>query len=73
MHCTGCEARIVRVLQRLPGVRQATASHESQRVSVTIDPTRVTLGDVQTAIKQAGFDAAPASGKADPTGGGSTR
>jgi copper chaperone len=61
MHCAGCEARVVRVLQRLPGVRDVKASHESQRVSVAIDLARVTAVEVQAAIKQAGFETAPVS------------
>lgn len=61
MHCTGCEARIARALKWLPGVREVEASHESQRVSVAIDAGRVTPAEVQAAIKQAGFETAPAS------------
>ena len=60
MHCAGCEARVVRVLQRLPGVRDVKASHESQRVSMAIDVARVTPDKVQAAIRQAGFEATPA-------------
>jgi len=73
MHCAGCEARVVRVVKRLPGVREVAASHASQRVSVSIDPARVTPAAVQAAIRQAGFEAATASGGGDPPSGGPAR
>lgn len=73
MHCAGCEARVVRVLERLPGVREVEASHASQRVRVSIDPARVTPAEVQAAIRQAGFEAATASGGGESPGGDPAR
>jgi len=73
MHCAGCEARVVRVVKRLPGVREVVASHASQRVSVSIDPTRVTPAEVQAAIRQAGFEAATTGDGGGSLGGGPAR
>jgi len=73
MHCDGCEARVVRVVKRLLGVREVEASHASQRVSVSIDRARVTPAEVQAAIRQAGFEAATGSDGGESPGGGPAR
>jgi copper chaperone len=41
IHCAGCEERITNPLRGLPGIQDVQASHDTQRVAVTFDPTRV--------------------------------
>lgn len=37
IHCEGCEQRIARALQRVPGVREVRADHRTQEVRVSTD------------------------------------
>jgi len=60
IHCDGCESRITRALTRLDGVTLVEASHETQRVRVTVEdggPAREAIAHKLAAI---GFPAAPA-------------
>lgn len=55
MHCTGCAQRIENAVRRLPGIRSVQASHETQAVSVTIDPDAVSAAQVQAKLEQIGY------------------
>ncbi len=55
MHCTSCEQRVGNAVRRLPGVRTVQASHETQAVSVTINPDEVSAEQVQTKLEQIGY------------------
>ena len=59
IHCAGCERRIDKALRRLPGVQDVRASHETQRVRVTIDSAQLDVERVQAKLREIGFDAAP--------------
>lgn len=37
IHCESCEQRIIRALQRVPGVREVRADHRTQQVRVSTD------------------------------------
>lgn len=59
IHCDGCEGRITHALSRLDGVTSVEASHQTQRVRVTVQdggPARETIARKLAAI---GFPAAP--------------
>ncbi|HEX7000924.1 MAG TPA: heavy metal-associated domain-containing protein [Trueperaceae bacterium] len=56
MHCQGCEERIGSALKRLPGVEAVQASRETQEVSVTFDPERITVSQVRERLASAGFE-----------------
>lgn len=55
MTCAGCERRIRTALERLPGVRDSAADHQTGEVCVTLDPTHSTPADVRESIEQAGY------------------
>ena len=55
IHCAGCESRIGFALRRLRGVQDVQASAETQRVSVAIDPARVTTDEVRARLAQLGY------------------
>lgn len=59
MTCTGCEARVGKVLRRLDGVRSATADHQAGQVRVLFDPARAFAETIGDAITGAGFEVAP--------------
>lgn len=56
MTCTGCEQRIQRALAQVAGVVRSTADHRAARVKVVFDPVRTSADEVQTRIKQAGYE-----------------
>ena len=47
IHCAGCEARIQNVLSRVSGVKEVKASHETQKVELTLDPDETSLESVR--------------------------
>ncbi len=59
MTCTGCEARVGKVLGRLDGVRSATADHQAGQVRVLFDPARASAETIGDAITGAGYEVAP--------------
>lgn len=56
IHCESCENRIVRALQRVPGIGSVDASAKEQCVSVSIDPARTTPEQVQAKLHELGYD-----------------
>jgi len=59
IHCAACETRIGSALHRLPGVRNVQASAQSQQISVTLDPTKVSPEQVRARLQQLGYQLAP--------------
>lgn len=59
IHCSGCETRIGFALRRLPGVRDARASAETQRISATIDPEDVSPEAVRARLQELGYEVTP--------------
>jgi copper chaperone CopZ len=55
MTCGGCENSVKRALARLDGVSEVTASHVEQRVTVALDPARVSADQVRERIAAIGF------------------
>lgn len=56
LHCEGCEQRVGRALERLDGVRSVEASHESQRVEVEYDPSRVDEEQLRDRLDLLGYE-----------------
>ncbi len=56
IHCEGCEQRIGRALERLPGVGSVEASAEGQRVVVEMDPERVGPEQVRERLDLLGYE-----------------
>ncbi len=55
IHCAGWKERIARALSRLPGVEAVTASAETQRVTVTLDPSQAETAKLQQKLGQLGY------------------
>jgi copper chaperone CopZ len=58
INCSGCEQRIDNALQRLDGVQKVEASFQTQEVTVEIDDSKLTPGQVRTKLDQLGYEAA---------------
>ncbi len=56
MDCSGCEARVGKVLGRLDGVRSATADHQTGEVRVLFDPAQTSAKSIGAAIAGAGYE-----------------
>jgi copper chaperone CopZ len=56
IHCESCESRIVRALQRVPGIGSVSASAKEQRISVSIDADQATPEQVQAKLHEIGYD-----------------
>ena len=56
MTCTGCEARVGKVLGRLDGVRATTADHTAGEVRVLFDPEQTSPTSIGAAIAGAGYE-----------------
>lgn len=59
MTCTGCEARLGKVLGRLDGVRSAKADHQAGEVRVLFDPAQTSAQCIGDAITRAGYQIVP--------------
>jgi copper chaperone CopZ len=55
IHCAGCEARAENVVSRIPGVRDAKASHRDQTLRVALDPAEASVEAVQEKLAQIGY------------------
>jgi Cu+-exporting ATPase len=55
MTCAACSTRLEKVLNRLPGVREAQVSLASEVATVDFSPAEVTGADLAAAIAKAGF------------------
>ena len=56
IHCEGCEARILSVLTRMPGVQEAKASYKTQKVHLTLDSASVSIQEVKDKLEDLGYD-----------------
>lgn len=54
MHCGGCEARLKRILEALPEVEEANASHVERNAIVTLK-SDVSNDVLKNAVEAAGF------------------
>lgn len=57
MTCRGCEAGVVYVLSRVPGVVSAKADYQRGRAWAEYDPSRAELGELVQAIESLGYSA----------------
>lgn len=64
MTCASCAARIEKKLNKLDGV-QASVNYATEKATVLF-PTMVSVDDLIVAVRNAGYDAAPANPEADP-------
>lgn len=55
LDCATCVQTIERALRKLDGVQQATVNFATAKAHVAYDPARLSLTDIQQAIKKAGY------------------
>jgi copper chaperone CopZ len=55
MTCEGCENAIKAGINKLEGIREASASHTHEEVMVVYDSTKISLHDIEHAIADAGY------------------
>ncbi len=59
IHCDGCEGRITHALGRLEGVTHVEASHQTQRVRVTVAEGGPGRDEIARKLARIGFPASP--------------
>jgi Cu+-exporting ATPase len=57
MSCASCAKTIERVTGRLEGVIEANVNFATEKLNINFDETKISLGDIQTAVEKAGFKA----------------
>lgn len=57
MHCTGCSARIEKILGNTEGIIKVQVSLEEKKATIEYDETKVTLETIKQKIEEAGFEA----------------
>jgi copper chaperone len=55
MTCGGCEATVTRALEKMQGVTSARADHETNSVTVDLDPEVAQLSEITERIGELGF------------------
>lgn len=55
MHCSGCANTVENALMDLEGVHQVTVDLEENDVTVTYEDDKVTVEDLEEAIKSSGY------------------
>ena len=55
MSCGHCKAAVERELNKLSGVENSSADFEKGTVEVSYDESRVTTGELENAIEEAGY------------------
>ncbi|HLF87248.1 MAG TPA: heavy metal translocating P-type ATPase, partial [Nitrospiria bacterium] len=56
MSCASCASRIEEGLSGLSGVKNASVNFAAERVSLTIDPEKMGLGDIVSAVSDLGYE-----------------
>ena len=56
LSCSGCEERVERLLEKLPGIKQVQAHASDQRINVVFDTTRLAAGRITEQLNQAGYE-----------------
>ena len=60
IHCSGCEARIQKVLGKVPGVAKVKADRKTQKITLTLDQEKTPLNDVLAKLQYLGYGATQA-------------
>ena len=56
MHCTGCSARLQKVLSNLDGVSNAEVSFEKGMANIEFNKKIITLDEIKNASVDSGFE-----------------
>jgi copper chaperone CopZ len=57
MHCHKCENAITKAISAKPGVHEVEVDFNSKQASVLFDPGSVSVGELMTAVNDAGYRA----------------
>lgn len=57
IHCAGCENAVQRALSQVPGVRQVTTDHRTQRIEVRLEPAKTSAEVVRQRLEDLGYQA----------------
>lgn len=55
MHCTSCSSLIEKSLHHVSGVEEANVNFASEKAHIKYDPKKVTIGDLEKAVSDAGY------------------
>lgn len=61
MACDGCAENVQTLLTALPGVTQCSVSYDTKQATLQYNPSRVTLAQMQTAVRASDFSLEPLS------------
>ena len=61
MHCASCVTTIEAALNEIPGVADAGVNYGTERATVTYDPARVEVAELERAVSQSGYAASQRS------------
>ena len=56
IHCTGCSARLQKVLSNLDGISNAEVSFEKGMANIEFNKEIITLDEIKNAIVDSGFE-----------------
>lgn len=56
MHCTGCSARLQKVLSNLDGISNVEVSFEKGMANIEFNKEIITLDEIKNAIVDSGFE-----------------
>ncbi len=56
MHCASCVSKVEAALAGVPGVVEASVNLATERATVRLDPGQVTVADLRTAVRAAGYE-----------------
>jgi Cu+-exporting ATPase len=59
MSCASCASNIETTIQSVPGVETCSVNFGAEQAAVTYDPAQTTVADIQAAVDQSGYAAAP--------------
>jgi Cu+-exporting ATPase len=57
MSCTGCSARLARVISKMPGVSKAQVDFETARMTVEYDETSTDVQKIVDMTEETGYEA----------------
>ena len=67
MTCAACVGRVERTLKKLPGVQDATVNLATENATVEFVPGQISLNEIQTAVREAGYEPVNADGGSTTT------
>ena len=59
LSCPSCVVKIEKALRAIPGVSDAHVHFQTGRIDVDHEPDRVTVENLQKAVRSVGYNAAP--------------